>query len=599
MGKFAARSFVPPDLEKDAINFQQIGSAIKGFGQAFQRGGQALLGGARRGIGTVRQAGQSLSGGLQRSVGTVRQAGQSLAGGARHAVNVGGIRAEQAASRVKQFFRPTPRPQPSLPAHTMQGTVAELNAPSYGRTAFQRTMPAGTQGTVQAAPTAGTGGSDTLIERWQRKVLENLPTAHPTMAPGSAGTVALRPGSAGGIPRINQPPPGATTGPIGPRPSTHGWEAASAPSASELSEATRMKGLGVPEERVQQLLGAFGGRGIGPTTTTPLIIGPEGRMMRSVRLPAESGMVHAGADKLNLILLDIIERSKPGSLIKTASTFAFVTDEGLLKVASPDNYWLSARGACHLEFLRGVNDVDPEMAWVFAKNAGLIGSVGKLLGGAGRALKRVKPAFGGAAQDIGQWWRGVSPRQLGTAGQGVNPLRQAGTNIAARVKGWGGRVKQEFAAGRAAPAHGYGSWPSAEPSAGMPKAPPQRPAPAPAPAAAPAGASQQTVGQGPYRQAPAPPAGEVAPAAAAAEAPAAAAGAAGEVAPRPGIGSEAWGATKSVAKGIRNLGYGALLGGTVLGSAALGAAGNLVQRPAAPYQYGMGGPSPWMYSQQM
>jgi len=334
----------------------------------------------------------------------------------------------------------------------------------------------------------------------------------------------------------------------------------------------------------------------------------------------------------NAILLDIIERSKPNGLIKSAALHATLNDEGILKVASEDSYWTGAQAVHHLDFLSGVYDINPDMAWRFAANAGLakeagignfVGAAGRLLGrgakAGGGALQAGRQAVGRTASGVSNWWKGtgtkflgdtshlgtkplgqawsplpagqhaINPNTLasnlanknpfqraaqrvsnwwsgsvhGTAGMqgpGINPLRRAGQNIAYQAE-------RGFEAGKAG-------------------APILQRAPKPAAAAAEHAAPAASQGAGA--------AGHAVPAA-----PEAAAGAAGQVAPRQSAGREAWETTKAIGRGARNLGYAGIIGGTVLGAAGLSAAGNLVRPNPSPYQYGMGGPTPWMSPQQM
>jgi len=417
----------------------------------------------------------------------------------------------------------------------------------------------------------------------------------------------------------------------------------------------------------------------------------------------------------NAVLLDIIERSKPNELIKSAALRATLNDEGILKVASEDSYWASAHGACHLSFLSGVWDVDPDMAWTFAKNAGLekeagIGGVGKLIGRGfsafGRSVGRGASAVAGdaveGAKAVGQGasWLGRSIGRGASAvasdASALNPFmrqsvanpafREAGASVARGASGIGGGAAARAArttrfqtaggasrrttghvmprqapAPAAAPAGGAGAAaPAAAPAAsggagvgaaghvtppagappgtaktGGPWVPPQyRTAPAagaeagagagaaghvaPPVGAPPAGAPPVGGGAGaPAQQASTPAARararmntqaqartqaraarEEASAAAKQVAPPATppvegAGAAGQVVPS--VGREAWETTKAIGRGVRNLGYAGIAGGTVLGAAGL----NLVRPNPSPYQYGMGGPTPWMSPQQM
>jgi len=60
-----------------------------------------------------------------------------------------------------------------------------------------------------------------------------------------------------------------------------------------------------------------------------------------------------------------------------------------------------------------------------------------------------------------------------------------------------------------------------------------------------------------------------------------------------------WGTLGGFGRGVRNLGYGTLAAGTILGGLGLSTAGKVLDRGSAPYQYGMGAPQTWMTPQQM
>jgi hypothetical protein len=79
---------------------------------------------------------------------------------------------------------------------------------------------------------------------------------------------------------------------------------------------------------------------------------------------------------------------------------------------------------------------------------------------------------------------------------------------------------------------------------------------------------------------------------------------AGKVAPaQPGVlqrvGEGTWGATKSVGRGIRNVGIAAGIGIPLGAGLAVEGASKILERPANPYQYGMNAPQTWNFPQQM
>lgn len=231
-------------------------------------------------------------------------------------------------------------------------------------------------------------------------------------------------------------------------------------SAADTAALDDLRRAGVSEEHLKQLRQTWGGLGrLSPTSAlarhTPVVENVGGTVMRS----------HLSAHKFNAVLLDIIERSKPSDMIKAASLRATIDDEGILKVASEDSYWLSARGQLHLNFLAGVCSVDPEMAWTFAKNAGLekdagiVGGIGKLFGTIARGGRAVS---GGAAS--GARWAAAAPGRLSSWASGAShaggltpfdraagwtggKIHGAGQAVARRVQGAGGGLKQQFTAG--------------------------------------------------------------------------------------------------------------------------------------------------------
>lgn len=358
------------------------------------------------------------------------------------------------------------------------------------------------------------------------------------------------------------------------------------------------------------------------------------------RQSAGMQMAKLQSHKLNAILLDIIERSKPSPLVKFSSLRATINDDGMLKVASRDSYWLSARGACHLDFLAGVYDVDEGLAWTFAKNAGLekeagiIRGLGSLLGmgvrGGGSALRATAQTLGRGAGTVvragraaagtlqrgagavSQWYKAPLQSSLATSRFPMpsNPFARA----AEAVKSWGTGLSPGAQGPAISPLRRAGRSMGHEFSKGYEEAM-MRPTKGPLSEKARGFAGPEMQGQPPYRQGPVP---QEAPPT---TGPATAAGTGEPARVPPGFQStpnevpgqppapppsEGAGKVKDRKKRSGNflntlgmLGGGALIGGGMLGSTALSTAGEFLNRGPAPYQYGMGSPMPWMQPQQM
>jgi hypothetical protein len=218
MGKFAAQA----TLEKDA----GIGGSVTMFAQNLARKFPHLAGkaGAGAGGGTA-----SLLSKLHGSAGSV------ATGGARTGATVGTVATRAAA--------------PMRAATSARPAATGMAVPS--RTAAT--------GMAIPAQTPAAGG-DTLISRWQNTLLQNKPPA--TVVQG-----APAPMSGGGAPRAGAVSP-ARTAPIiekstGPLPAPQ----FPASQATEAGQLAQMRAAGVPEEQLQNIQAAFGGRTLGSSST--------------------------------------------------------------------------------------------------------------------------------------------------------------------------------------------------------------------------------------------------------------------------------------------------------------------------------------------
>ena len=410
--------------------------------------------------------------------------------------------------------RPLAKTQPARPlAQTAVATPPQTMRQTAGAVPSNVTMSGATAGatpsnmtmsgaTGRAGPAAKKPKVDNAL-RMRQEALESAKRAQQAAAPTNPNSIV----SVGAKPQAPAVAP-ASNVPLGPNIIQPG---AAAPPSQMLTDTANLRAAGLSPERAteiarrsnQKLSQTSKGHG-GVKMTTAL----EGYDPRGFPLYRPS--VHLSADPLNAVLIDIIERSMPSAaLTKTAGEVALIDDEGIVKTASPINYWHSPQGAIHLDFLGGVYDINEDLAWHMAKNAGLQkAAITKLIAGAANLAGRGARAAGRARKTVGQWARGQG-KFTGVAGkEGFNPFQrgaqrawQAGQRAKAAPgrwargasqrattagRGFADRVRQSFTAGTQGRSAAQGPRRGFRGSRGRPPA-------------APAGGGAPGGGVGPYR----------------------------------------------------------------------------------------------------
>ena len=337
----------------------------------------------------------------------------------------------QTAAATPQNMRQTAGAVPSNV--TMSGATA-------GATPSNMTM-SGATGRV--GPAAKKPKADNAL-RMRQEALESARRAQQAAAPTNPNSIV----SVGAKPQAPAVAP-ASNVPLGPNIIQPG---AAAPPSQMLTDTANLRAAGLSPERATEIARRSNqklsqtSKGHGGVKMTSALEGYDPR-----GFPLYRPSVHLSADPLNDIIVDIIERSMPSAaLTKTAAEMALIDDEGIVKTASPINYWNSPQGAIHLDFLGGVYDVDEDLAWHMAKNAGLQkAAITKLIAGAANLAGRGARAAGRARKTVGQWARGQG-KFTGVSGkEGFNPFQrgaqrawQAGQRAKAAPGRWAGSASQ-------------------------------------------------------------------------------------------------------------------------------------------------------------